>query len=162
MEQKKFFKVAFTADRFRSYVSQISDEVRDYTNTDPSLRVYQTPRNGNVGSFSVLKAFSEITLLTAARTLQGARVRESLTKDYARVYHDLDNGFTPLHWMIPGLPLPSYRRRDAAHAKMSQFYRTLISERRMQDTPVSSVSSTRVCSLSNSQIHLLRGTKSTS
>ena len=137
MEQKKFFKVAFTADRFRSYVGQIVDEVQDYIRTDPLFRVYQTSGSGNAGAFPALQAFSEITLLTAARTLQGAQVRENLTKDYAQVYHDLDNGFTPLHWMIPGLPLPSYWRRDAAHAKTSQFYRTLIAERRMKDVPVS-------------------------
>ena len=83
-----------------------------------------------MGRLPVLKTFSEITILSASRTLQGREIREGLTKDYAQVYSDLDHGFTPLHWMIPGLPLPSYRKRDAAHQKMSNFYQSLIRARR--------------------------------
>ncbi|KAI0635800.1 cytochrome P450 [Trametes polyzona] len=130
MEQKKFVKVSLTIDKFRAYVGMIEDEVRDYLNTDPSFKVYQMNDINEWGTFPVLKTFSEITILTASRTLQGREIRESLTKDYAQVYSDLDHGFTPLHWMVPGLPLPSYRRRDAAHAKMSSFYQSILRRRR--------------------------------
>ncbi|KAI0749433.1 sterol 14 alpha-demethylase [Daedaleopsis nitida] len=130
MEQKKFVKVSLTVDRFRSYVGMIEDEVKDYLNHDPSFHTYQNHDSHDWGTLSVLKTFSEITILTASRTLQGSEVRERLSKDFAQVYSDLDHGFTPLHWMIPSLPLPSYRKRDAAHAKMSSFYQSIIKRRR--------------------------------
>ncbi|PIL35698.1 cytochrome P450 [Ganoderma sinense ZZ0214-1] len=130
MEQKKFVKVSLTIDKFRSYVGMIEDEVKDYLNSDTSFRAYQMDDINEWGAFPVLKTFAEVTILTASRTLQGREIRERLTKDYAQVYSDLDHGFTPLHWMIPGLPLPSYRKRDAAHLKMSNFYQSLIRARR--------------------------------
>ncbi|KAI9616019.1 hypothetical protein H4Q26_011271 [Puccinia striiformis f. sp. tritici PST-130] len=57
-----------------------------------------------------LKVASEITICTASATLQGPEVREGLNTSFADIYHDLDGGFTPLHFALPGLPLPSYRR----------------------------------------------------
>lgn len=136
MEQKKFVKVSLTIDKFRAYVGMIDDEVKDYLNTDASFKVYQMDDINEWGTFPVLKSFAEMTILTASRTLQGREIRESLTKDYAQVYSDLDHGFTPLHWMIPGLPLPSYRRRDAAHTKMSSFYQSILRKRRENPTEV--------------------------
>ncbi|TBU43941.1 14 alpha-demethylase [Dichomitus squalens] len=127
MEQKKFFKASFTAQKLASYVHTIADEVKGYITAE-------LPSSGSAChewlTLSVPKTFSEITLLTASHSLQGVRVRDSLTKDYAQTLVDLDHGFTPLHWIIPGLPLPSYWRRDAAHARMSRFYQQLIHERR--------------------------------
>jgi sterol 14-demethylase len=42
----------------------------------------------------------------------------------------MDKGFTPLNFLFPSLPLPSYRRRDRAHAKMSALFKSIIDERR--------------------------------
>ncbi len=137
MEQKRFVKVSLTLDKFRSYIGMIEDEVKDYLNSEESFRAYQMNDINEWGAFSVLKTFSEITILTASRTLQGREIRERLTKDYAQVYSDLDHGFTPLHWMIPGLPLPSYWKRDAAQLKMSTFYQSLIRARRTMSEHVS-------------------------
>ena len=136
MEQKKFVKVSLTADKFRQYIGMIDDEISDYLGTDSSFRAYQMNDINEWGSFSPLKVFPEMTILTASRTLQGKEIRERLSKDFAQVYHDLDHGFTPLHWMIPGLPLPSYRKRDAAQAKMSEFYQSILRNRRESPSPV--------------------------
>ncbi|KAI0775324.1 cytochrome P450 [Trametes elegans] len=130
MEQKKFVKVALTVEKFRAYVGMIEDEIKDYLNTDPNFGAYQTNDVNEWGSFPALKTFSEITILSASRTLQGQEIRAAITKDYAQTYSDLDHGFTPIHWMVPGLPLPSYRRRDAAHDRMSQFYQSILRHRR--------------------------------
>ena len=50
---------------------------------------------------------SEITILTAARTLQGAEIRSSLDKRFADLYHDLDNGQLVI-------PLPSTSKSQEA------------------------------------------------
>ncbi|CAL1716454.1 unnamed protein product [Somion occarium] len=130
MEQKKFVKYGLRNDNFRAYVGMIEDEVLQFMNKDSSFRAYQMNDINEWGSFDVLHAISEITILTASRTLQGKEVRDALDKTYAQVYADLDGGFTPLHWLFPHLPLPSYRKRDAAHKKMSQFYIDIIQKRR--------------------------------
>ncbi|KAJ3475810.1 hypothetical protein NLI96_g11590 [Meripilus lineatus] len=130
MEQKKFVKFGLRNDNFRAYVDMIEDEVHKFMNNDINFRAYQMNDINEWGSFDVLHTMSEITILTAARTLQGKEVRSLIDKSFAQVYMDLDGGFTPLHWLFPWLPLDSYRKRDAAHKKMSQLYQDIIRKRR--------------------------------
>jgi sterol 14-demethylase len=130
MEQKKFVKVGLSMDNLRAYVGMIEDEIVDFIHHDQNFRVYQMNDIDEWGTFDVVKVMQEITILTASRTLQGKEVREALNKSFAELYNDLDNGFTPLNFMFPNLPLPSYRRRDKAHLKMSEFYVNIIKKRR--------------------------------
>ncbi|KAG5733202.1 Lanosterol 14-alpha demethylase [Termitomyces sp. T112] len=130
MEQKRFVKVGLTSDNFRTYVGMIEEEVEDFLTQDPSFSVFQAGDVKGWSSFDVCKVLQEITILTASRTLQGKEVRENLNKSFSGLYNDLDGGFTPLNWMFPNLPLASYRRRDAAHIKMSEFYVDIIKKRR--------------------------------
>jgi len=130
MEQKRFVKVGLSSENFRTYVGMIEEEVEDFMARDPSFSVFQTNDINEWGTFDVQKVLQEITILTASRTLQGKEVRENLNKSFSDLYNDLDGGFTPLNFMFPNLPLPSYRRRDKAHIKMSQFYVGIVEKRR--------------------------------
>ncbi|EPQ54358.1 cytochrome P450 [Gloeophyllum trabeum ATCC 11539] len=130
MEQKKFVKVGLSTENFRAYVGMIEQEVSDFFRRDPSFQVFQKNTTEEWGSFDVLKALSEITILTASRTLQGKEIRQSLDKHFADLYSDLDGGFTPINFLFPNLPLESYRKRDVAHAKMSQFYQDILRKRK--------------------------------
>ncbi|KAK8100085.1 Eburicol 14-alpha-demethylase [Apiospora kogelbergensis] len=123
MEQKKFIKFGLTQKALESYVPLIEKEVRDYMNSHPTLQ-------GANGIFDISAAMSEITLYTAGRTLQGAEVRKKLTAELADLYHDLEQGFQPINFIAPWLPLPQNRRRDKAHAKMCAIYMDVINERR--------------------------------
>ncbi|KAL0954309.1 hypothetical protein HGRIS_003308 [Hohenbuehelia grisea] len=130
MEQKRFVKVGLSTDNFRSYVGMIEDEVDEFMKTDSVFRAWQMNDINEWGQFDVVNVLSEITILTASRTLQGKEVRSKLDKTFAGLYNDLDGGFTPLNFLFPNLPLESYRRRDRAHEKMSQFYVDIIQKRR--------------------------------
>lgn len=130
MEQKRFVKVGLSTDNFKAYVGMIEEEVEQYLDHDASFREFQSNDITQWGSFDVYKALSEITILTASRTLQGLEVRENLDKTFAQLYTDLDGGFTPLNFLFPNLPLESYRRRDRAHTKISEFYVDIIKKRR--------------------------------
>ena len=137
MEQKKFVKVGLTTDNFRAYVSMIEDEVVQFLAKDAQFATYQQDDITAWGNFDPLKVTAEITILTASRTLQGQEVRQGVDKGFAQTFSDLDGGFTPLHFTIPNLPLPSYRKRDAAQKKMSEFYVDIIRKRREGVTSVS-------------------------
>lgn len=134
MEQKRFVKVGLTTDNFRAYVGMIEDEVDEFLAHDSAFSVYQTNSTSKWGSFSASKALGEITVLTASRTLQGKEVREGLNKSFSQLYNDLDGGFTPINFLFPSLPLPSYYKRDAAHQKMSDFYVEIIKKRRARNS----------------------------
>lgn len=130
MQQKKFVKVGLTTENFEKYIGMFEEEVEDFLNKDPEMLVYQKEDVNEWGSFDAVEALAEITILTASRTLQGQEVRGELDKTFAQLYNDLDGGFTPLNFMFPDLPLPSYRRRDVAQKKMSKFYVDIIQRRR--------------------------------
>lgn len=127
MEQKRFVKAGLTTDNLKVYVGQIVDEVEQFIAKDNLFAEFRT---GNTGTVDIFKAMCEITILTASRTLQGAEVRQNLDKSFAGLYHDLDAGFTPINFIMPGLPLPANFRRDRAQQKMSRFYRDIIEKRR--------------------------------
>lgn len=77
----------------------------------------------------IFKTMSSLIILTAARTLQGKEVRDSMDSRFAQLFHDLDGGFTPVNFLFPNLPLPSYRRRDKAQREMSDFYVNIMNKR---------------------------------
>ena len=133
MEQKRFVKVGLSIENFRHYVDLIVKELDDYLATDPSFAPLRgSPKPGASATVNIFQAVSEITILTASRTLQGKEVRESLDKTFAKLYHDLDSGFTPINFVIPNLPLPNNFRRDRAHKQMSDFYLNIIKKRRTE------------------------------
>lgn len=130
MEQKKFMKVGLSTDNFKKYVPLIREEVKLY------LQDYVFGKKGPAGpakaegQIDAVDMGSQITVCTAATTLQGKEVREGLDHSFADLYHDLDGGFTPLNFVFPNLPLPSYRARDEAHIKMRKFYIDIMHRRR--------------------------------
>jgi len=125
MQQKKFVKSGLTPENFRKYVPMIADETISYLED----HVFENPKTQQSVK-DALTVASEITICTASATLQGPEVREGLNKSFADLYHDLDGGFTPLHFAFPNLPLPSYRRRDRAQVAMRNFYTNIIHKRR--------------------------------
>jgi sterol 14-demethylase len=129
MEQKKFIKSGLSTDNFRKYVPLIEEEVELFFNTHESFKEF---REGKAGSFFAMREMAELVILTASKTLQGHEVRKAMAMDggeYATLYRHLDEGFTPLNFMFPNLPLPSYRRRDRAQQRMAQFYLDIMRHR---------------------------------
>ncbi|KAG8938395.1 Lanosterol 14-alpha-demethylase [Tulasnella sp. 419] len=137
MEQKRFIKVGLTPENFKLYVDMIEKEVEGYLQTEPGFATYRDGDTTRWGRFNPYKTMAQITILTAARTLQGDEIRSGMDKTFAETYADLDGGFTPLNFMFPNLPLPSYWRRDRAHMKMSNFYVNIIRKRREEGCSVS-------------------------
>lgn len=86
MEQKRFVKAGLSQENFRAYVDQIVMEVKDFFKKDEAFAPLQ--KGAKSVSVDIFKAMSEITILTASRTLQGKEVRENLDKSYADLYQD--------------------------------------------------------------------------
>ncbi|TRM64301.1 cytochrome P450 [Schizophyllum amplum] len=133
MEQKKFIKYSLTGDRFREYVGMITEEVEGFIKKDETFAAYQA-NSKEWAKFDAVETLSQITILTAARTLQGKEVRDNLDKTFAHLYSDLDGGFKPINFLFPNLPLESYRARDRAHKKIADFYIDIIQKRKSGTT----------------------------
>lgn len=131
MEQKKFAKTSLTRESFIKYVPLIRQEISQYLNSESSfLGGDEDKKKGRV---NVMKTQPELTIFTASRTLLGKEMREKLNTGFAKLYSDLDKGFTPLNFIFSNLPLPSYRARDNAHHVISQTYLSLIKQRKAEN-----------------------------
>ena len=100
----------------------MEDEIRSFIVRTPHFK-------GSSGIVQVPPIMAQITLFTASRSLQGVEVREKLDTTFAKLYHDLDDGFQPINFMLPWFPLPQNRRRDQAQRKMTQIYTDIIKAR---------------------------------
>jgi sterol 14-demethylase len=109
----------------RSYIPQFVKEVEDYVSTSPRFK-------GQSGVSNVTEVMAEITIYTASGSLQGKEVRSKFDTTFATLYRHLDDGFQPINFMAPWLPLPANKRRDHAQQVMEQLYSDIIQRRRKE------------------------------
>lgn len=100
-------------------------EIQDYVLGPHEFR-------GKSGVCNVTEAIAQIALYVAARSLQGAEVREKFDGTFATLYRHLDDGFQPINFIMPWLPLPQNRRRDHARSVMEKLYNDMIERRRQR------------------------------
>lgn len=125
MQQKKFIKHGLTTEALESYAELMTEETRAWFKDSLKVTKESGPK-----TVEVIKVMAELIVLTASRTLQGKEVRAGMSARFAHLLEDLDKGFTPINFMFPNLPLPSYRRRDRAQKEMSDFYLSIMEKRR--------------------------------
>lgn len=118
----------FTSNSLRSYIPKFVKEVEDYINTSPRFQ-------GESGECNITEVMAEITIYTASGSLQGKEVRSKFDTTFAALYRHLDDGFQPINFIMPWLPLPQNRRRDHAHKVMEKLYGDIIEARRQQGNP---------------------------
>jgi sterol 14-demethylase len=126
MQQKKFIKHGLTTEALQSYADLMPAECQAYFAKELKL----SKANPGPKTVDVLHMMAQLIVLTASRTLQGKEIRDNMSVRFAKLLEDLDKGFTPLNFMFPNLPLPSYRRRDRAQKEMSDFYMSIMAKRR--------------------------------
>ena len=119
----QFVKFGLTAEALRSYVTLIQKEVRDFVKESPMFQ-------GEKGVANITDAMAELTLYTASRSLQGKEVREKFDSSFAELFHALDQGFSPINFMLPWAPLPHNKKRDIAREKMVAIYMDIVRMRR--------------------------------
>ncbi|CAO0791825.1 unnamed protein product [Mucor circinelloides] len=119
MEQKRFIKGGLNIETFRKDVPLILDECHKFFD--------KFEKTGVVDSY---KMFGSLIINTASRSLLGPEIRNALDDGVAQLYYDLDQGFRPINFMFPNLPLPAYRRRDEAREKLAVLYEKIIENRR--------------------------------
>ncbi len=120
-QQFKFLTTGLQSDRLRAYVPLIMTEARNYL---------KQKFTGDGGEVDLLTTMSEMLILTSSRCLMGAEVREHLFGKVSKLYHDLDQGITPLSVFLPNAPTPAHWKRDRARVEMVKLFGKVIRERR--------------------------------
>ena len=86
-------------------------------------------RLGHSGTFDLLDFFSELTIYTSSSCLLGREFREELGPDFAVAYKELERGTDAFAYVNPHLPLPSFRTRDRARARLVGMVSEIIARR---------------------------------
>ncbi|KAI7897729.1 lanosterol 14-alpha demethylase [Cokeromyces recurvatus] len=123
LEQKRFLKTGLNSECFRQHVPMIVEEVKEF------FKDFKKPS----GVFDVYETFGSLIICTASRCLMGKEIRANLDGSVAKLYYDLDQGFKPINFIFPNLPLPSYRKRDRACKKMAELYSSIIQRRKQEN-----------------------------
>ena len=108
-------------NRLKVYVEKIEAETKLYLKKE---------WNQSSGEVDILKALSELTILTASRCLHGDDVRTHIFKEVEKIYHDLDHGLTPLTVFWPNAPTAAHKKRNEARQEMIRLFTKVIKERK--------------------------------
>lgn len=84
---------------------------------------------GDSGDCDLLEFMKELTIYTSSHCLLGDEFRYELNEEFAKIYHDLEKGVNPLAFVFPYLPLPVFRRRDKARARLQELVTGIIAKR---------------------------------
>jgi sterol 14-demethylase len=85
---------------------------------------------GEAGELDLLDFTAELTTYTSSHCLLGAEFRYGMNEEFARVYAALERGVNAIAYVNPYLPLPVFRRRDRARARLVELITQNIAERR--------------------------------
>jgi sterol 14alpha-demethylase len=107
--------------RMKTYVAKIQQE---------TLQYLRERWNHDSGTVDMYKALSELTILTASRCLHGDDVREHMFAELQTLYHDLDEGLTPLTVLWSHAPTPEHFKRDKARKELVKLFGKVIQQRR--------------------------------
>ncbi len=118
-EQFKMLLPALKDRRMRTYGETIVAEV------EKSIEHW-----GDEGEFDIVDYCRVLTNFTSSACLLGHEFRSGMTDEFARVYHDLERGITPVAYLNAHLPIPSFRKRDLARVRLVEMITEIIDNRR--------------------------------
>lgn len=88
---------------------------------------------GEAGEVELVRFMKQLTINTASHCLLGREFRYELSGEFAQIYSDLEAGVHPLAYHFPNLPLPAFRRRDRARARLQQLVGDIVQRRKQLD-----------------------------
>jgi sterol 14-demethylase len=81
------------------------------------------------GERDLLEFTKELTIYTASHCLLGSEFRHELNVEFADIYRDLEQGIQPIAYIFPNLPLPVFRRRNKARARLQELVQQIMEKR---------------------------------
>ena len=87
---------------------------------------------GESGDINLVAFMKQLTINTASHCLLGREFRYELSDEFAAIYHDLEKGVSPLAYHFPNLPIPSFKKRDKARARLQEMVGEIVEKRKLQ------------------------------
>lgn len=115
--QRPLLQEVFKRERMAGYVDAMNREVQTWLDD-----------LGSSGEMDLTAEMLRLTQYVAGAALIGAEFRQELGDDFWQDYGEISRSLDP--FLPPHLPLPKFRRRDRANARIKHTFRQMISRRR--------------------------------
>ncbi len=118
-EQMHMLYPALRNDRMRTYTEIVARETLDV------IRDW-----GEEGVFEAGAFFGMLTNYTSSSCLLGTEFRNEMSEEFSKVYYDLERGIVAWGYIHPYLPIPAFRRRDRARARLGEMVSEIVEKRK--------------------------------
>ncbi|MBT8452493.1 MAG: cytochrome P450 [Deltaproteobacteria bacterium] len=118
-EQMHMLYPALRNDRMRTYTEIVARETLDV------IRDW-----GEEGVFEAGAFFGTLTNYTSSSCLLGTEFRNEMSEEFSKVYYDLERGIVAWGYIHPYLPIPAFRRRDRARARLGEMVSEIVEKRK--------------------------------
>ncbi len=118
-EQMHMLYPALRNNRMRTYTEIVARETLD------TLASW-----GDEGEIEASEFFAMLTNYTSSSCLLGKEFRNEMSEEFAKVYHDLERGIVAWGYIHPYLPIPAFRRRDRARARLGEMVSEIVEARK--------------------------------
>ena len=118
-EQMHMLYPALRNDRMRTYTEIVARETLDV------IRDW-----GEDGVFEAGAFFGMLTNYTSSSCLLGTEFRNEMSEEFSKVYYDLERGIVAWGYIHPYLPIPAFRRRDRARARLGEMVSEIVQKRK--------------------------------
>lgn len=120
-QQLKALMPSLRIDAMRNHSQKIVQEVEDII-----------ADWGEEGEVELVEFMKQLTINTASHCLLGREFRYELNEEFAHIYHDLEQGVSPLAYHFPYLPIPKFKRRDRARKRLQELVGQIVKKREAQ------------------------------
>jgi len=118
-EQMHMLYPALRNNRMRTYTEIVARETSDVISDW-----------GDEGEIEASEFFGMLTNYTSSSCLLGKEFRNEMSKEFSEVYYDLERGIVAWGYIHPYLPIPAFRRRDRARARLGEMVSEIVGKRK--------------------------------
>ncbi|MBT8467642.1 MAG: cytochrome P450 [Deltaproteobacteria bacterium] len=118
-EQMHTLYPALRNNRMRTYTEIVARETLDV------IRDW-----GDEGVIEASAFFGMLTNYTSSSCLLGKEFRNEMSEEFSKVYYDLERGIVAWGYIHPYLPIPAFRRRDRARARLGEMVSQIVQKRK--------------------------------
>ena len=118
-EQMHMLYPALRNNRMRTYTEIVARETQD-----------AIANWGDEGEIEASAFFGMLTNYTSSSCLLGKEFRNEMSEEFSKVYYDLERGIVAWGYIHPYLPIPAFRRRDRARARLGEMVSEIVEARK--------------------------------
>jgi sterol 14-demethylase len=112
------------------YPALRNDRMRTYTDIVARETLGTIADWGDEGEIEASEFFGMLTNFTSSSCLLGKEFRNEMSEEFSKVYYDLERGIVAWGYIHPNLPIPAFRRRDKARARLGDMVSEIVAGRK--------------------------------